>query len=211
MPRMPAGRLAGFAILACLSGSLLSGCGPTAASTQMVQATDTMNDAVTRMTACTTEVANNPRYAPLARHINLAAAGKPTLQQQADPAKATPDEIAVLFVWHEDAAKCRPIMITSATQVAPIAGQLMQEMYFKRDQLVLALVQQKITWGDANREMATEANRYMGQVQGALMGRIQQLSAEHEAEMAQRAVIAVAIAQAASDVAIDAATRRRHR
>ena len=147
MFRPPARRIGGLIGSICLLVSSVAGCGPTEAEGRMGLMAAAMNDATARSTACSSDVVSNPRYASLAVHINIANTSSPTLQQMADNAKPTDEEILVAFGFYEDFSKCRPIIKEAYVKSVPTAGPLFDEAYFKADQIWLSLVQRKISWG----------------------------------------------------------------
>lgn len=109
-----------------------------------------------------------------------------SLEQLADTKKATDEEAKALFAGHAEAQRCRQGYLDQIVKTSPSFVPVMVATFNRSDEILVALVQRRITWGEfASRKRASDA-------QGAAeweaeAGRIfAELQQSHQAELARR-------------------------
>jgi len=134
---------------------------------------------------CSNTLIFNPAYAPLA--VKMSLVGKtPTLEQEADQTYASPQEATLLLDWHRNHQACRDILLGVAQQQVAFMVQPLSEGYAAYDRIYLTLVQQKITWGEANRELVAARLAENAQIQQAGKSFDAEMNEENRYELAQR-------------------------
>jgi hypothetical protein len=189
-----------------LAAALFAGCA-TAAQRQF-QAMKASNQAYfAQADACGAQIYNSPEYAPLRIHLPHKTADL-TLQQMSDGSFATPTEVQAIFATHPGFQSCRKALLTGLAQSEPSLVPILTASYNKNEDDLLALIQQKMTWGDYARRARDRAT----ETQAALLAEdhrvVSGLQQEHQAELAQRQRAAEALAAwAQTQEMINAANR----
>lgn len=159
--------------------------------------------------ACVTTVQLSEEAAPIRRHTPLKIQDA-TLQQLTDPAKATDDEIAAIYVTHPKVQECRSTELDALSRTTPIMVPVLVDLFNRSDQNLIALLEKKITWGEGNqrqKDLFVEAQKSIAAAAQQINASLQQ---SHEAELARRQAAANALAQwAAQQQTINALTRPR--
>jgi hypothetical protein len=175
-----------------VAAALLVACATRAERTASnIRAVAEVSNAETR--ACVANAAVG--HDDLAVHMPLDGTGA-TLLQQADESLITPGDARSLGVWHAALQKCREARLRAITPVAANVADANAAGFLKADQVYLALLQRKLTWGAANRELAAvraEAQHNILAATSRLNAELQQADA---AEREQRAAAVAAIGQA---------------
>jgi hypothetical protein len=185
---------------------LLVGCATQAQ--RQFQTMKTSNQAnLGQMKTCVTNVYNSPEAAPLRGHLALNPSDV-TLQQMSDNTFATPTEVQAIYAAHPLIQACRKAVLSGLAQSEPSLVPILIATYNKGDDDLLALSQQKMTWGDyvrRARDRATEAQAALQAEDRSVVSGLQQ---EHQAEITQRQRAAEALtAWAQTQQLINAANR----
>lgn len=80
--------------------------------------------------------------------------GEPSLSQQASVDLITASEARLLVGWHEETTKCRTNLMTILYQTVPTVADASEKTHLKTEKILLALLQRRITWGEANSQLA---------------------------------------------------------
>jgi hypothetical protein len=172
------------------------------------QAIKTSNqEHVAELKTCVSNVHNSPDFAPLRNHIPLNPL-EVTLQQMSDTTVATPTEIQAIFSTYPQIQACRKALLNGVAQSEPSLVPILVASYNKAEDDLLAVTQQRMTWGDYVRKARDRAT----DTQAALLAEdrrvVSGLQQEHQAEIAQRQRAAEAIAAwAQTQEMINAANR----
>jgi hypothetical protein len=135
---------------------------------------------------CIRALYDSADYAPLRAHIP-APPSQTTLEQLADPAFATDDEIKALFAVHPKANACRQQELDQLMQQTPTFVPILASAFGRGEDALLGLIQKQTTWGAYMRQLkaiVSEGKRIDAN-----------LAQSHEAELARRQAAANAIAQ----------------
>jgi hypothetical protein len=116
----------------------------------------------------------------------------PSLAQQADTDFASPSEIALLIDWYKGVQLCRQQLLASLQQSFSFLSPVFQQNFAAADAIYVQLVQQRVAYGEANRELVQ--SRSEGQ------DRISEAGKEWETELQQRSELE-AIAGPIPDIA----------
>jgi hypothetical protein len=185
---------------------LLVGCATQAQ--RQFQAIKTSNQKYAEeLKTCVANVHNSLEYAPLRDHLPLNASDV-TLQQMSDNTFATPTEVQAIFATHPLLQACRKAVLSGLAQSEPSLVPILIASYKKGEDDLLALTQQKMTWGDyvrRARDRSTETQAALLAEDRSVVSGLQQ---EHQAEIAQRQRAAEALsAWAQTQQMINAANR----
>jgi len=179
----------------------LAGCA-TAAEQEMTRIKDTAHRASAVTDNCWTRAQAQDGYVALSNRLALRYGMPPTLAQRSDTAKPTPEERRMLSDLHRDwLTPCRKAVIDGAIAMVSASHRPMMQYAEREDAVYAGLVQGRLTWGDANTQLAAirlETDNAMYEV----MGRASQvLRRQHAAELERRAEAMRALGQALSDFA----------
>ena len=131
----------------------MGGCA-TAAEQEMTRMTDTAKRAGAVADDCWSRAQAQDGYAALGSKLTLKY-GPPTLAQLTDAGKPTPDERQTLSDLHRDwMTPCRKAMIDGAVAILPALHRTMLRYAEREDAVYAALIQGRLTWGDANSQLA---------------------------------------------------------
>jgi hypothetical protein len=172
------------------------------------QAIKTSNqESIAAAKACLYNVYDSPDAAPLRNHLPLNPSDV-TLEQMSDTAFATPTEIQAIYAVHPQVQACRKSLLNGFAQSEPSLVPIFVASYNKTEDDLLAVIQQKMTWGDyvrRGRDRSTETQAALMAEDRSVVSGLQQ---EHQAELAQRQRAAEALAAwAQTQEMINAANR----
>ena len=133
-----------FAVLALLA---VGGCAgrtpPEAARVHGIAATD-----APAIDACWRKVLTSPQHQALRDRMGDHA-DSPTAAMKSNPAKATPQEVALLRSLQQDyLAPCRRMALESAAKVHPAIVAILTDSYGRADANTARLIDREITWGE---------------------------------------------------------------
>lgn len=116
---------------------------PEAARVHGIAATD-----APAIDACWRKVLASPQHQSLRDRMGDHA-DSPTAAMKSNPAKATPQEAALLqSLQHDYLAPCRKMALQSAAKVNPTIVAILAESYARADANTARLVARDITWGE---------------------------------------------------------------
>ena len=149
---------------------------------------------------CVAALAENPLFTPLSVHLAIGNSPS-TLEQQADTAIATPDEVSLLLKWHLGLQSCHDRYLAVAQEKFGFMVPTTQENYLSYDAVYLKLAKRQITYGDANQQLA-QARVAAGARRSAAGKRWEaELNQENREELAQRQAAFQAAAQSMQEAA----------
>ena len=171
-----------------LLGLTLAGCVPQQ-QREMVQAT----------TICLQAVYDSPEGAPLRAHqpFNVRDA---SLAQLANPAFATPAEVAAITAIHPRYQACQKELLDRMSSLAPSEAPIFAKHFRNTDDDLLSVVQRRMTWGDFTRRPRDRS----AASQVLVVAEERRLAAEDQARataVLQELAIAAALRQATQPVA----------
>ena len=163
---------------------LLCGCA-TQAQRQFETISANLKTADAERSSCVAAVYNSPDAAPLRVHrpLNLHDL---TLEQLADSSKATDEEVSAILTTHPRFQECRRAYLAALSGSVPSLVPIYVEAYNKVDDNLLALIQQRIVWGDWLKQERDRAGATQAAVQAEGQRIGQGLNQEHQAELARR-------------------------
>ncbi|MBR0661061.1 hypothetical protein [Neoroseomonas oryzicola] len=85
---------------------------------------------------------------------------EPTPAQMADPGRPDRAAVAVMVALHGELSVCRAPLIESIARIAPALAETAVDIWLRGDAMVLTLMRGRITWGEANRGIATLRDEY---------------------------------------------------
>ena len=116
---------------------------PEAARVHGIAATDTP-----AIDACWRKVLTSPQHQALKDRMGDHA-DSPTAAMKSSPAKATPQEAAMLRSLQQDyLAPCRRMALESAAKVHPAIMAILTDSYARADANTARLIDREITWGE---------------------------------------------------------------
>jgi hypothetical protein len=131
----------GIALLAI--GGCASRTPPEAARVHGIAATD-----APAIDACWRKVLSSPQHQALREKMGDHA-DSPTAAMKSNPAKATPQEAALLQSLQQDyLAPCRRMALQSAAKVHPAIVAILTDSYARADANTARLIDREITWGE---------------------------------------------------------------
>jgi hypothetical protein len=108
---------------------------------------------------CTTEVRNNPRYAPLVSHFSDVRSGDFSMAQLTDEHLPTATEATELAAYWDAQKACTAAFAAGLTSLEPRLAALQRQLTDANEANVIVLVQRQISWGEASqREKANKEN-----------------------------------------------------
>lgn len=131
----------------------VSGCA-TRAQREYIAISENIHSVSTQLSACVTAIYNSPEAAVLRPHRPLDFT-EATLQQMADTSKVTDPEIKAILATYQKSHVCRKTAIDQVMQTTPSVALIMAREYADSDQLILSLIQRKLSWGaNMSRKLA---------------------------------------------------------
>jgi hypothetical protein len=172
----------------------------TAAQRQSVQLTGKAIEAKEANKACLGEIAANPQYATIAKHIPLDGS-QPTLEQKADQSLATTQEVKAILAWRTDFTKCRQSYTEAVQGIAPAMVPALLEAQSASDAVWVKVVHRELAWGGALQQLSD--------IQAAVAAKGTQVAQEiqtdlqrqNQAELAQRQAALAAFGDAMQNAA----------
>lgn len=188
---------------------VLAACGPTATETEMGRLAAVIKFSDARLRTCNSQIMSNPEYMSLSAVMPLGDGQRPTLDQKANVAFATQADIEAIGAWHRDYERCRSLMLETVQSVVPAGAAPLQDMFDQRDKVLLSLVRKQVSFGRANEQMDDITQSAHASLRAAVGEIDAQMQARYQAEIAERATIAAAIAEVVARSA-DAASGGRY-
>lgn len=150
--------------------------------------------------ACTDAVFASPGFDPLRSHIPVDVT-QASLEQKMDTNFATDAEAKAILTEHPLVQACKTAFLNQLATTHPTIVPILAAQSAKGDDLLIGVVQKKITWGDYVRRMADLAadTRLAVNAEGQQIDA--RLQEENREELAQRQAAAEAFAQAAQAAA----------
>jgi hypothetical protein len=200
-------------------GALLlavGGCA-TAAQHEMTRMNDTSERAIAATDGCWSKAEAQDAFAALRTKVTLKFSVQPTLVQRADTGKPTAEERQTLSDLHRDwLMPCRNVMIDGSVAILPALHRTMMRYAEREDAVYAGLVLGRLTWGDANTELAAIRLETTNGMYDIASRTAQDLQRQHALEVERRLATLQAFAQrlgqAMSDFAdyrIEAERRRQ--
>jgi hypothetical protein len=179
----------------------LGGCA-TAAEQEMTRIKDTAGRTGAVADGCWSQARAQDGYVALSHRLALRYSVPPTLAQRSDTAKPTPEERQMLSDLHRDwLTPCRKAVIDGAVAMVSASYRPMMRYAEREDAVYAGLVQGRLTWGDANTQLAAirlETDNAMYEVASKAD---QELRRQHAHEVERRREAMRALGQALSDFA----------
>jgi hypothetical protein len=179
----------------------LGGCA-TAAEQEMARMKDTSERAGAVTGSCWSRARAQDSYIALSNRLALKYSLPPSLAQRSDTGKPTPEERQMLSDLHRDwLTPCRKAGIDGTVAMLPASYRTMMSYAEREDAVYAGLVQGRLTWGDANTQLAAirqETDNVMYEVASKTA---QDLRRQHAQEIERRAEAMRALGQALSDFA----------
>lgn len=185
----------GFLLLA------LGGCA-TAAEQELTRMRDTSERANVAAGSCWSQARAQDGYAALSNRLTLKFDVPPTLTQRGDASKPTPEDRQMLSDLHRDwLTPCRKALIDGSVAILPALRRTMLRYAEREDAVYAALVQGRMTWGEANIQLTAirlETTNAMDEIAGKAA---QDLRRQHAHEVERRAAAMRALGAALSEFA----------
>lgn len=174
----------------------LGGCA-TAAEQEMARMRDTSERAGAATDSCWSRARAQDGYAALSNRLTLKHGVPPTLAQRTDGSKPTPEERQTLSDLHRDwLTPCRKAQIDGSVAILPALQRTMLRYAEREDAVYAALVQGRLTWGEANTQLAAIRVETTNAMYEVASQAAQDLSRQHAHEMERRAAAMVALGNA---------------
>lgn len=87
---------------------------------------------------------------------------------------------------YNDNAPCREQALRELLEIVPSFVEVFADGYYQGDLVVVELIKQKISWGEANKRRMVVINDFKAKIQEAGRQIDRELNASHEAELRQR-------------------------
>jgi len=179
----------------------MGGCA-TAAEQEMARMKDTSERAGSIVDSCWSRARAQDAYVALSNKLSLKYSVPPTLAQRADTGKPTPEERQMLSDLHRDwLTPCRKAGIDGSVATLPAMHRTMMRYAEREDAVYAALVQGRMTWGDANTQLAAIRLETTNASYEIVNQAAQNLRRQHADELERRAEAMRALGQALSDFA----------
>jgi len=164
-------------IFACLGSLLLGGCLSTAAQTEGKRINDAMAEGSAARRACVAQLEQSPSGLSLSAKLVM------TVENKANPQKATPEDVANIKALTPYVNRCREIELASARQASPSAAAIYSASFAKLDNNTARLISRQITWGEYNIERSNIAAERSSQMAAEMASISRDLTTAHRAEM----------------------------
>jgi len=187
----PTKRAARLGCTAGLIAVLVVGCTPAPKeyATQIGKATD---QSTATFSGCLKEIRTRPQYASLLPHVNDLDTGQPTMAQLTDEAIPSLDDAHLLAARFDATNACRTNFMNDLSNVRPDLVVILADAFTKREEVVVLLVEQKITWAEAARRTRATANDMQQKIAAANRQWVADVAA-HRSDNAQRHAATVAL------------------
>ena len=151
-----------------------------------------------RMHQCLEPITSDPNYEDVLKHTSLT--GDFTFEQLSDNSIPTPKQAKLISEIHTKLLECRKEAIAYLGKLSPQVQQRFDAAYSKGDEISLALYQRKISWGEAARLKKTLIDDAKSGFRTDITAVINQLNAQHNAEIQERKDTAAKVAVGAAVV-----------
>ncbi len=146
----------------------------------------TVDSAVSAQKACITSIVQSPTYSALWVHFPQIVETA-TLEQMASSDVATRQDAKLLYELRDNELPCNQSMIRSFDSVSPNLGAPFQSYLSLRDQGIILVSEDKITWGQFVSALVKAKEDTNASYQDAMDQIDGQLEQENQEEQAQRA------------------------
>jgi hypothetical protein len=189
----------------------MGGCA-TAAEQEMARMRDTAERAGTVTDSCWSRMQAQDGYADLSAKLALKIHVPPTSAQRTDASRPTAEERHALSALHRDwLTRCRTAMIDGLVAALPALQRSMIRFAEREDAVYAALVQGRLTWGDANTQLVAVRQETANAMREIASHVTQSLRQQHGQEMQHRAATMVALGEAMLEFASRMAEVERRR
>ena len=117
------------------------------------------------------------------------------MAQLADDHYATEEEAKLLAAFHDEIDTCRRPNFEKIANVAPSVGVILTDVVIDADEITLQVIKRQITWGEANHKIQVGNSAAEKKILAAFQELDRELTASHQAELAQRQQALDALAQ----------------
>lgn len=169
MLRVAVAAFAALALSACLTPGQQAG----------IRMQREIERAVAASEECLAPLRGNPDYQPLFRRLAIEPSVPPpvpTAAQLADTGHADRESLRRIVRMHAELAACRAALIGSIARISPDLAVTAVDIWLRGDRMVLSLMRQEVTWGEANRRIADlqrEYYRRLAEVTAATRARLE--------------------------------------
>jgi hypothetical protein len=143
--------------------------------------------------ACNRSIASDSRYQYITTLLPLAAPYQATVVQMTNPRTADDAEIRTLLAWTQDMQKCRQRVIGYFRQNAPIFLAFILSAWVDEDEVLVGVIQRKVSWGDAAAHLRTIQIKLLSNLTDRAIQVDAQLNSARQAELSRRVAIFDAI------------------
>lgn len=163
---------------------------------------DTSERAIAATGSCWSRARAQDGYAALSNRLTLKYDVPPTLAQRSDTGKPTAEDRQMLSDLHRDwLTPCRKATIDGSVAILPALRRTMLRYAEREDAVYAGLVQGRLTWGDANTQLAAirlETTNAMDEIASQAA---QELRRQHAHEIERRREAMVALGNALTEFA----------
>lgn len=170
----------------------LTGCATQAQMQAQNIAVSTQNSS-TQSVACVRAIYDAREFEPLRPDIAFDPA-QATLQQLTNTRKATPPQVQAIYFAHPRYKACQVSLMQNIGFATPSVVPTMADMYSRADDVIVDVVQQKITWGQYAQRMKSIWVGGQAQIAQEFQRIGAGLQQSHEAELHRRQAAANALA-----------------
>ena len=100
---------------------------------------------------CVAEIRNKSIYVPIRAHFSEIGTGHFTMAQLTDEHAPTPTEAHLITTYVDESAICSTAKINDFSRIVPAIGPILLQQKASNDDLVILLIQGKLTWGEASQ------------------------------------------------------------
>jgi len=181
----------------------LGGCA-TAAEQEMTRMKDTSERSIAASGSCWSRARARAQdgYAALSNKLTLKYDVPPTLTQRSDTTRPTPEDRQILSDLHRDwLTPCRKAMIDGSVTILPALHRTMLRYAEREDAVYATLVQGRMTWGEANTQLAAIRLETTNAMHDTASQAAQELQRQHAHEIERRREAMVALGNAMAEFA----------
>lgn len=142
-----------------------------------------MSNVNAQVAACAQAAYDAPDTAAIRHHAPMDLR-QASLAQLSDPSFPTNAEIPLIKRWHDRILACRQQMMSALGQAMPSVVPILTRGYSAADDVVVLLIQKKLSWGDAVRRGRDGTNTMIAEA-GAEQQRLQSSAAQARAAAVQ--------------------------
>jgi hypothetical protein len=190
----------------------LGGCA-TAAEQEVTRIKDTSQRARAVTDSCWSRAWAQDGFVALSNRLAMKYSVPPTLAQRSDAGKPTPEERQVLSDLHRDwLTRCRKAAIHGAVAMLAASHRPMMRYAEREDAIYAGLVQGRLTWGDANTQLAAIRSETDNAIYEVVSKADQDLRRQHAYEIGRRMEAIRALGEALTELGnqqIEAERRRQ--